>query len=153
FLVIAFGPAIAVSLAFAGWAPAPGGTARRGLGAGYALALGSVAVVLTASDAFTLVFAWESVTLAFWLLAGVRGDAQGRPAAAMVTLGFGRISGACLLTGLLLLVTRSGSLALAGLAHAPAGPVRATAGVLLLAGFAVKVGLVPFQVWLPRGYA
>ena len=25
--------------------------------------------------------------------------------------------------------------------------------MLLLAGFAVKVGLVPFQVWLPRGYA
>ena len=25
--------------------------------------------------------------------------------------------------------------------------------MLLLVGFAVKVGLVPFQVWLPRGYA
>jgi hydrogenase-4 component B len=30
---------------------------------------------------------------------------------------------------------------------------RATAQVLLVTGFAVKVGLVPFQVWLPRGYA
>ena len=34
-------------------------------GRGYALALGAVAVVLTATDAFTLLFAWESVTLAF----------------------------------------------------------------------------------------
>ena len=35
----------------------------------------------------------------------------------------------------------------------PGGVARATAQALLIAGFAVKVGLVPFQVWLPRGYA
>jgi hydrogenase-4 component B len=153
FLVIAFAAAVAVSLAFASWAAGAAGPGRRGLGASYALALGSVAVVLTARDAFTLVFAWESLTLAFWLLAGFDRIRPGRGAAALVTLAFGRISGAALLAGLLLLVTRSGSLALAAMAHVPPGPLRATAGVLLLAGFAVKVGLVPFQVWLPRGYA
>jgi hydrogenase-4 component B len=159
FLVIAFGAAVAVSLAFASWAAGAAraagvaGPGRRGLGASYALALGAVAVVLTARDAFTLVFAWESLTLAFWLLAGFDRSRPGRGAAALVTLAFGRISGAALLAGLLLLVTRSGSLALAAMAHVPPGPLRATAGVLLLAGFAVKVGLVPFQVWLPRGYA
>jgi hydrogenase-4 component B len=153
FLVIAFAAAVAVSLAFASWAAGPGGPGRRGLGASYALALGAVAVVLTARDAFTLLFAWESLTLAFWLLAGFDRSRPGRPAAALVTLAFGRISGASLLAGLLLLVTRSGSLALAAMAHVPPGPLRATASVLLLAGFAVKVGLVPFQVWLPRGYA
>jgi hydrogenase-4 component B len=153
FLVIAFGAAAAVSAAFASWSVGPAGPDRRGLGAGYALALGSVAVVLTAQDAFTLLFAWESLTLAFWMLAGFNRRVPGRPAAALVTLAFGRISGACLLTGLLLLVTRSGSLRLASLAHVPAGAARSTACVLLLAGFAVKVGLVPFQVWLPRGYS
>ena len=70
FLVIAFGAAAAVSLAFASWAAGPGRPGRRGLGASYALALGAVAVVLTATDAFTLLFAWETLTLAFWLLAG-----------------------------------------------------------------------------------
>jgi hydrogenase-4 component B len=156
FLVIAFAAAVAVSLAFASWAGGTVGAAppgRRGLGASYALALGAVAVVLTARDAFTLVFAWESLTLAFWLLAGFDRSRPGRGAAALVTLAFGRISGAALLAGLLLLVTRSGSLALAAMAHVPPGPLRSTACVLLLAGFAVKVGLVPFQVWLPRGYA
>jgi len=153
FLVIAFGAAAAVSLSFASWAAGPAGPGRRGLGAGYALALGSVAVVLTAADAFTLLFGWESLTLAFWLLAGFNRGSPSRRVSALITLAFGRISGACLLAGLLLLVTRSGSLTLAGLAHVPAGPLRATACVLLLAGFAVKVGLVPFQVWLPRGYA
>ncbi len=153
FLVIAFTAAAAVSLAFASWSIGPRGPGRRGLGAGYALALGSVAVVLTARDAFTLLFAWESLTLAFWVLSGYRRGAPGRPAAALVTLAFGRISGAFLLAGLLLLVTRSGSLTLTSLAHVAGGPLRATACVLLLTGFAVKVGLVPFQVWLPRGYA
>jgi hydrogenase-4 component B len=93
------------------------------------------------------------VTLAFWLLAGVDRRAPGRPVSALVTLAFGRVSGVCLLAGLLLLVTRSGSLTLTAMTHVPAGPLRSTAVVLLLAGFAVKVGLVPFQVWLPRGYA
>jgi hydrogenase-4 component B len=153
FLVIAFGAAAAVSLSFASWAAGPAGQGRRGLGAGYALALGSVAVILTAADAFTLLFGWESLTLAFWLLAGFNRGSPDRRVSAMITLAFGRISGGSLLAGLLLLVTRSGSLTLAGLAHVPAGPLRATACVLLLAGFAVKVGLVPFQVWLPRGYA
>jgi len=153
FLVIAFGAAAAVSLNFASWAAGPAGPGRRGLGSGYALALGSVAVILTAADAFTLLFGWESLTLAFWVLTGFNRGSPGRRVSALITLAFGRISGACLLAGLLLLVTRSGSLTLAGLAHVPAGPLRATACVLLLAGFAVKVGLVPFQVWLPRGYA
>jgi len=153
FLVIAFGAATAVSLSFASWAAGPAGPGRRGLGAGYALALGSVAVILTAADAFTLLFGWESLTLAFWVLTGFNRGSPGRRVSALVTLAFGRISGGCLLAGLVLLVTRSGSLTLAGLDHVPAGPLRATACVLLLAGFAVKVGLVPFQVWLPRGYS
>src|SRR4029077_5926595 len=88
-----------------------------------------------------------------WLLAGVDRRAPGRPVSALVILAFGRVSGTCLLAGLLLLVTRSGSLTLTAMTHVPAGPLRATTVVLLLAGFAVKVGLVPFQVWLPRGYA
>jgi formate hydrogenlyase subunit 3/multisubunit Na+/H+ antiporter MnhD subunit len=153
FLVIAFGAAAAVSLALASWAAGPGRPPRRGLGASCALALGGVAVTLTARDAFTLLFAWETVTLAFFLLSGSDRGRPGRPGAALVTLAFGRVSGVALLAGLLLLAGRSGSLALASLAHVPAGPLRATAVTLLLAGFAVKVGLVPFQVWLPRGYA
>jgi hydrogenase-4 component B len=153
FLVIAFAAAALVSLAFASWAAGPHGPGRRGLGAGYALALGSVAVVLTARDAFTLVAGWELLTLSFWLLTGFNRDDPGRPRSALITLAFGRLSGACLLAGLLLLVSSSGSLTLASLAHVRAGPLRDTAIVLLLAAFAVKVGLGPFQVWLPRGYA
>jgi hydrogenase-4 component B len=153
FLVISFGAAVPVSLVFAGWAARPRSVRRRGLGASYALTLGAVAVIITAADAFTFLLAWELLTIGFYLLAGFDRGRPGRPGGALVTLAFGRISGAALLVGLLLLAVRSSSLDLVSFAHVPAGVARATAQVLLIAGFVVKVGLAPFQVWLPRGYA
>ena len=153
FLLLAFGAAVPVSLAFASWAVRPGAVGRRGLGAGYALTLGAVALVMTATDAFTMLLSWELLTVAFYLLAGFERRRRGRPGAALITLAFGKISGAALLVGLLLLAVRSGSLELASFAQVPGGVARATAQTLLITGFAVKVGLVPFQVWLPRGYA
>ena len=153
FLVMALGAAVPVSVAFASWAARPGAVGRRGLGAGYALAVGSVAVFVTATDAFTVLFGWESLTVAFYLLAGFERGRAGRAGAAQITLAFGQISGAALLAGLLLLASESHSIALASFARVPGGAARTTALVLLLGGFAVKAGLVPFQVWLPRGYA
>ena len=153
FLALTFGAAVPVSVAFASWTARPDAATRRGLGASYALALGAVAVIMTAQDAFTALFGWETLTLAFYLLAGSERNKPGRAAAAQVTFAFGKVSGAALLTGLLLLATRSHSIMLASFAHVPGGAVRTTAYVLLLTGFAVKAGLVPFQIWLPRGYA
>jgi hydrogenase-4 component B len=153
FLVISFVAAFAVSLAFAAWASRPELAARRGLGASYALTLGAVAVFLTSTDAFTLLFAWELLTVGFYLLAGFDRQREDRISASVITLAFGKLSGAALLLGLLLLAARSGSLAIASFAHVPGGVLRSAAQTLLIAGFAIKVGLVPFQVWLPRGYA
>ncbi len=157
FLALAFGAAVPVSVAVLTRGddppdpPAPGGThpPRPPL----ALALGAVAVIMTAQDAFTLMFGWETLTLAFYLLAGSERNKPGRSGAAQVTFAFGKVSGAALLTGLLLLATGSHSIMLASFADVPGGAARTTAQLLLLAGFAVKAGLVPFQVWMPRGYA
>jgi formate hydrogenlyase subunit 3/multisubunit Na+/H+ antiporter MnhD subunit len=110
-------------------------------------------VIVTARDAFTFLFGWEGLTLAFYLLAGSERHKRGRGAAAQITFAFGKVSGAALLFGLLLLATRSHSIMLASFAHIPGGAARTTAQVLLLAGFAIKAGLVPFQIWLPRGYS
>ena len=126
---------------------------RRGLGASYALTLGSVAVIMTATDAFTILFAWETLTVAFYLLAGFERGRAGRPGGAFSTLVFGRLSGAALLIGLLLLAVRSHSLSLASFTQVSGGAAKSAAETLLLAGFAIKVGLVPFQVWMPRGYS
>ncbi len=153
FLALTFGAAVPVSVAFASWAARPDTATRRGLGASYALALGAVAVIMTAQDAFTALFGWETLTLAFYLLAGSERNKPGRAGAAQVTFAFGKVSGAALLVGLLLLATRSHSILLASFTYVPGGAVRTTAEVLLLGGFAVKAGLVPFQVWLPRGYS
>jgi formate hydrogenlyase subunit 3/multisubunit Na+/H+ antiporter MnhD subunit len=152
FLAMALGVAVPISVAFASWAARPGTVGRRGLGASYALAVGAVAVIVTATDAFTLLFAWEGLTLAFYLLAGFRRNRAETAGAAQITFAFGKISGAALLAGLLLLAATSHSIRLASFATVPGGAARSTALVLLLGGFAVKVGLVPFQVWLPRGY-
>ncbi len=156
FLVIAFGAAVPVSVAFASWVARPDTVARQGLGASYALALGAVAVIMTAQDAFTALFGWETLTIAFYLLAGSGRGRQGRDrntGAAQLTFAFGKVSGAALLAGLLLLAAKSHSITLASFTHVPGGAARTTAVVLLLGGFAIKAGLVPFQVWLPSGYA
>jgi hydrogenase-4 component B len=158
FLVMALGAAVPVSVAFASWAAGPGSAgpqpmATRMLSQGYALALGATVVIMTAQDAFTALFGWEALTAAFYLLAGARRGEPDRVGAARVTVAFGKASGAALLVGLLLLAARSHSIVLASFTHAPGGAGRTTALVLLIAGFAIKAGLVPFQVWLPRGYA
>lgn len=153
FLVIAFGAAVSVSLALANWSARPGRIRRRGLGAFYALTLGSVAVIITARNVFLLLFAWETLTIAFYLLAGFDRDRPGRPRAAWITFVFGKVSGALLLFGLLLLTARTGSFSLDSFRAVPGGVPHSAAYALLVLGFAVKVGLVPVQVWLPRGYA
>lgn len=151
FLVMAMGAAVPVSVALASWATRAD-TATRLLAEGYALAVGATAVIMTARDAFTVLFGWEALTAAFYLLAGANRKDRDRVGAARVTVAFGKVSGAALLIGLLLLVARSHSILLASFGHARGAA--ATAGfVLLIAGFAVKAGLVPFQVWMPRGYA
>jgi formate hydrogenlyase subunit 3/multisubunit Na+/H+ antiporter MnhD subunit len=110
-------------------------------------------VIVTARDAFTFLFGWEGLTLAFYLLAGSERHKRGRGAAAQITFAFGKVSGAALLIGLLLLATKSHSIMLTSFAHVPGGTARTTAQVLLLVGFAIKAGLGPFQIWLPRGYS
>jgi hydrogenase-4 component B len=153
FLLMALGAAVPVSVAFASWAVKPDAAATRMLAIGYALALGAVAVIMTATDAFTFLFGWETLTVAFWMLAGANRAARDRTGAARITVAFGKVSGAALLVGLLLLAVKSHSIALASFTQVPGGAAKTTALVLLLAGFAVKAGLVPFQVWMPRGYA
>ncbi len=154
FLAMALGAAVPVSLVLASWTARHGAAGSRpGLGWRYALTLGAVAVIVTARDVFTFLIAWESLTLAFYLLAGFGSDRPGRSGAAQVTLTFGKVSGFALLAGMLLLAGASHSVALASFTRVPGGAVRTAAMVLLLGGFAVKAGLVPFHVWLPRGYS
>ena len=153
FLALTFGAAVPVSVAFASWSTRAQSAQRRGLGASYALALGAVAVIMTARDAFTVLFGWETLTVAFYLLAGSERQQTGPAAAAQITFAVrqgqrGRAAGRPAAPGHQVALDPAGFVR-----PCPGGAARTTAEVLLLAGFAVKAGLVPFQIWLPRGYA
>jgi hydrogenase-4 component B len=152
FLTLAGGLGVAISCCFGAWAHPPGRLTGHGTGAAYMLVLGAVVVIIVAGDAFTFLFAWEALTVAFYALAGIRHerDHPGRPA--WITLGIGKIGGAALLLGFLLLAGTDHNTALSAWTHVAPSATRQAAFTLIVAGFAAKVGLVPFHGWLPVGY-
>ncbi|HEY3873457.1 MAG TPA: proton-conducting transporter membrane subunit [Actinocrinis sp.] len=153
FLLIAYALAAPICLARAAnpAPPDPDTPTPRGLAAVLALTLTALALVLTAQGVFGFLLGWETLTLAFYLLTAFERRKAGRAAAAVLTVGFGKASGALLLLGLLLLAAGAHTLTFTGLAAAH-GTARETGYALLVAGFAVKVGLVPVQIWLPAAY-
>jgi formate hydrogenlyase subunit 3/multisubunit Na+/H+ antiporter MnhD subunit len=152
FLTLTGGLAIALSACLVSWARPTGRVRGRGTGACYLLLLGAVTVILVAGDAFTFLFGWESLTLAFYGLVGIRRADKGNARASWATLGMGKVSGIALLFAFLLLAGRSGTLTMAAWSHVRPGALHDAAFVLVVVGFGAKVGLLPFQVWLPVGY-
>ncbi len=149
FVLICFAVAVPVLLAGANRAAAQ----RPRLPAAIAMTLAAVLVILTADHLFVLLFGWEALTFAFYLLSGFDRHAPDRPRASVSAAMFGKVSGAALLAGGLLLTAQSHSFLIADLGVGPHGVVRDTGYGLLLLGFGVKVGLVPLQIWLPPTYA
>ncbi len=151
FLVLLFGLAVALSACSASWARRER-SPRRGLAAAYLLLLAGVAVVLLAGDAYTFLFAWECVTLAFYALSGLGRSSRHQADGAWLTLVTGKFGGASLLVGFLLLAARTGSFSIAAWHHAGAGPLHDVAYALVVLGFGAKLGVVPLQAWIPAGY-
>lgn len=152
FLVLLFGLGTAVSAAATSLArrePAEGG---RGLGAGFCLLLGSVGLVVIAGDAFSFLMGWELLTLSFYILSAIGRRDRSSARAAWLTLTTGKVSGACLLFGFLLLSGASGSFVLASWHGVGAGSLHDFAYAFLVVGFAAKLGVVPLQVFMPAGY-
>jgi hydrogenase-4 component B len=152
FLTLVAGLGVVVSACLVSWAGPIGRISGRGVGAGYLLLLGSIALILIAGDAFTFLFAWEALTLAFYALVGARRQSASGARASWITLGVGKFGGACLLFGLLLLAAQSQSLSFSTFAMVPGGATRTAAFVLLIVAFCAKVGSLPLQVWMPVGY-
>lgn len=153
FLLIVFAVAVPAVAIVASWSWRK--PVMRTMPAAVCLLLGACAVIVLARDVFVLVFSWEMLTVSFyWLTSPGRHRTDGRASvtATLATVTFGKVSGAALLLGVLLLVPAGGSLTWTGLGTSTDGPVRAGAYTLLVVAFAVKVGLVPLQVWMPRGY-
>ncbi|HET7385577.1 MAG TPA: proton-conducting transporter membrane subunit [Nocardioidaceae bacterium] len=153
FLTVSGAVGVAVSLAAAGWARPEHRVHGRGLGSAWSLTLVGIALVMTAGGAFVFLIGWEAVTFAFYLLAGHRRGPTQTARDSFLTLAVGKASGAALLLGFLLLTSTSGSVQIDSWASVPDNGARQAAYVLLILGFGAKVGLVPLQIWMPRGYA
>ncbi|HUY05712.1 MAG TPA: proton-conducting transporter membrane subunit [Acidimicrobiales bacterium] len=153
FLTLLFAIGVAVSACSITWIRREESPRRRGLGAAYCTLLASVAAILLAADAFTFLFSWEMLTLSFYVLAGVNRANRREAHAAWLTLVTGKVSGACLLFGFLLLVGRSGSFLLSAWHGVAPGTVHDIAYALIVVGLSTKLGVVPLQAWMPVGYS
>lgn len=148
FLIIAFGAAIPALVAAAG----SGNEYRPRLAAAVAAALAAVALIVSTDNLFILLFGWEALTVAFYLLSGYDRTRPGRDTGSIMTAIFGRASGAALLTGALLIAGRTHSFAFTAHGVDTHSALGQTAYAMLLLGFGIKVGLVPAHLWMPRGY-
>lgn len=152
FLTLLFGLAIAVSASFISWVGPTERVLHRGTAVGYLLLLSSVATIVCAANAFLFLFSWELLTLSFYLLSSITRSSRRQTGAAWSTVGMGKFSGAALLFAFLLLAGRTGNLALASWHVVGQGALHDVVWVLVVAGFGAKLGVVPFQVWIPLGY-
>jgi NADH-quinone oxidoreductase subunit N len=135
---------------------------RDGIPAGeyYALilfALVGMMMMATASDLLVIFIALEVLSLAVYVLTGIRRDAAGTEAAFKYFL-LGSFSSAFFLYGIAFTYGVTGSTKLADIgsylsAQSLTGsPMILIAVGLLLVGFAFKISAVPFHMWTPDAY-
>jgi formate hydrogenlyase subunit 3/multisubunit Na+/H+ antiporter MnhD subunit len=143
---------IGLAWSAAGWFAADriDGHFRRFAAFWLATLAGSVLAAL-AADLATFYAGYVAMTLAAWGLVVHEGDAAARRAA-RVYLVLALAGEGLLLAGLLMVGARVGNAALAELPAALQGGEAALAGGLMLAGFGVKLAIVPLHVWLPLAH-
>lgn len=134
--------------------PARSSAARRRWLAGVALTLLGALGVFGLQDAMSFLIAWEvmSVGGAVMILGEALSEETGSSALFMLALL--EVGAVCILLALLLLGGHAGALgfsALAGSAFA-SSPTVLLLGLLLLAGFGAKLGILPFYEWFPAAY-
>jgi formate hydrogenlyase subunit 3/multisubunit Na+/H+ antiporter MnhD subunit len=111
-----------------------------------------VSVIVLADNAYVFLFAWEALSVAFYMLSGYRREQRQAPRASLLTFGFSKASGGLLLMAFSLCYAATGSFNFNDWHHI-AGSSHSAAYALALAAFAIKVGIVPVQVWMPIGYS
>jgi hydrogenase-4 component B len=145
-------PIAIYSIGYFAHAVPPSRTAAAG--AAFAVLLGALEVVFTASDVVTFLFAWELMSLATASLVATEHESPASRRAALLYLVMSHVGTGCLLAGFLLLAGRAGSIAFSAVLAGTmiAGPGRDGLFVLFLLGFGVKAGIIPLHVWLPEAH-
>lgn len=126
----------------------------------YTLMLFSVTGALTlagARDLLTLIVALETVSLPVYAMVGLRRDDRRSGEAALKVFLVSVAATAVTILGAALLYGTTGAVHLGQIAAAlaqpsPAAAARALGVVLVVAGFAFKVAVVPFHGWVPDTY-
>ena len=124
---------------------------RRWFWTGWLGALGGMHLLLLAGDMASFYVGYALLSLSAYLLVTQPGSAEawraGRVYLVMALAGEG-----ALLIGLLLIAGSLGNAPLAELAGNPAWVTESSARWWLLAGFAVKLGILPLHLWLPLAH-
>jgi NADH-quinone oxidoreductase subunit N len=121
-------------------------------------ALAGMMLMATASDLLVIFLALEVLSLAVYVLTGIRRDQPTATEAAFKYFLLGAFSSAFFLYGIAFTygVTGSTRLDRIGMLMAAQGsthtPMQLLAVGLLLVGFAFKISAVPFQMWTPDAY-
>jgi len=137
--------------AAAGWAAVGwmrGDDHATGFAAFFLLAMAGNLGMFTARDVASLYALFALMSFASYGLV-VHGRTAGAFAAGRVYIAFVVAGELALFAGLALMAADAGSLMLADLRAAPVSDI---AAALLLAGFAVKLGIMPLHVWLPPAH-
>lgn len=155
FVVVIGGVALAVAIfAFGGAAADENGTGCTTAAAACLTFVASILIV-AADDAWLFIFAWELLAAAFYWGIGFAGRARDAAQASYLTAVVTHAAGAGLVAALLMLARSAPSFALPdvlGAANHVSAAVRAAAFVLFVLAFGAKIGAIPLQLWLPRGY-
>jgi NADH-quinone oxidoreductase subunit N len=121
-------------------------------------ALAGMMLMATASDLLVIFLALEVLSLAVYVLTGIRRDSRAASEAAFKYFLLGAFSSAFFLYGIAFTYGVTGSTRIDRIASMTAGQASAPTAMLLLAvglvlvGFAFKVSAVPFHMWTPDAY-
>jgi NADH-quinone oxidoreductase subunit N len=127
----------------------------------YALMLFAIAgmmLMATASDLLVIFLALEVLSLAVYVLTGIRRDSAAATEAAFKYFLLGAFSSAFFLYGIAFTYGVTGTTRLDGIGKFMASnavtpePLQLVAAGLLIVGFAFKVSAVPFHMWTPDAY-
>lgn len=121
----------------------------------YLLLCASIVWILIAADVLGFLIAWELMSVSSYMLVNFEHQHEGTPQAGYLMLAMGEAGFLAVEVMLLFLALRAGSLDFSGLHVAGIGlrhGMRWMVFLLTFFGFAVKVGLVPLNAWLPRAH-
>lgn len=141
------------SLYALGYARAYEGSRLRLLGGLWCLFILSMLLVLLAGDAFSFLLFWEIMAVASFLLVNHESEQRSVWTAAYQYLVMTSVGTAALTIAFLLIGSASNSFSFSAMARNQLqGFWQQAAFVCAFAGFALKAGLVPLHVWLPKAH-